>query len=146
MAARCVQLIHVMLQIRDLPLESCLAVRSSTSLARVAAMAAESGARYVLVREPSGDVKGVQLTSVATWMADQSPTTTAEEIPLVLGVQVELGTGVIDALSMMAHSTAAVLLVREPTLGTCQIVQRNLVELCAGINAAGIGKQPDLLS
>ena len=50
------------MQMRDLPLEQCLAVRSTTSLARVAELAAEAGARYVLVRELTGDVKGVQLT------------------------------------------------------------------------------------
>lgn len=124
---------------RDLPLESCLAVRPTTSLARVAELAAEAGARYVMVREEgSGDVRGVQLTSVANWMAQQSPTTTAEEIPLVGSVQVELGTSVFEALSMMAHSTAAVLLVREPKLGTCRIVQKNMVEMSAGMDAAGV--------
>ena len=133
------------MQMRDLPLESCLAVRSTTSLARVAELAAEAGARYVLVRELTGDVKGVQLTSVANWMAQQSPSTTAEEIPLVGSVQVELGTNVWEALTMMAHSTAAVLLVREPKLGTCRIVQRNMVEMSAGVDAAGVGKS-DLLS
>lgn len=127
------------MQMRDLPLEACLAVRSTTSLARVAELAAEAGARYVLVRELTGDVKGVQLTSVASWMAEQSPTTTAEEIPLVGSVQVELGTSVFEALSMMAHSTAAVLLVREPMLGTCRIVQKNMVEMSAGVDAAGVG-------
>jgi hypothetical protein len=132
-----------MLQIRDLPLESCLAVRSNTSLARVAAMAAESGARYVMVRAPTGAVKGVQLTSVASWMASQSPSTTAEEIPLVPGVQVELGTGVLEALGMMAHSTAVVLLVREPTLDTCQVIQRSIVEMSAGVSTAGVGRQPE---
>ena len=71
------------MQMRDLPLESCCAVRTTTTLARVAELAAEAGARYVLVREVTGDVKGVQLTSVANWMAEVSPTTTAEEIPLV---------------------------------------------------------------
>ena len=131
------------LQIRDLPLESCLAVRSNTSLARVVELATEAGARYVMVREPTGDVRGVQLTSVASWMAEQSPSTMAEEIPLVLSVQVELGTSVYEALSMMAHSTAAVLLVREPKLGVCRIIQRNIVEMSAGVNAAGVG---DLLS
>lgn len=134
-----------MLQMRDLPLETCLAVRSNTSLAKVAAMAAESGARYVLVREVTGDVMGVQLTAVASWMALQSPTTTAEEIPLVPGVQVEPGTNVMDALTMMASSTAAVLMVREPHLGTCQVVQRNLVELYAGVDSAGAATR-ELLS
>lgn len=129
-----------MLQIRDLPLESCLAVRSNTSLAMVAQMAAEAGARYVLVRELTGDVKGVQLTSVANWMAEQSPSTMAEEIPLVLSVQVEMGTSVYEALTLMANSTAAVLLVREPQLGLCHIVQRNMVEMSAGVNAAGVGE------
>ena len=133
------------MQMRDLPLESCLAVRATTSLARVVELAVEAGARYVLVREATGDVRGVQLTSVATWMAQQSPTTTAEEIPLVGSVQVELGTPVLEALSMMANSTAAVLLVREPTLGTCRIVQRNMVEMSAGVAAAGVGRN-DLLS
>lgn len=133
------------MQMRDLPLEPCLAVRSTTSLARVAELAAEAGARYVLVRELTGDVKGVQLTSVANWMAEQSPSTTAEEIPLVGSVQVEPGTNVWEALTMMAHSTAAVLLVREPQLGTCRIVQRNIVEMSAGVDAAGVGKT-ELLS
>ena len=126
------------MQMRDLPLESCLAVRSTTPLARVAELAAEAGARYVLVREVSGDVRGVQLTSVASWMAEQSPTSIADEIPLVGSVQVELGTNVWEALSMMANSTAAVLLVREPQLGTCRIVQRNMVEMSAGMDAAGV--------
>lgn len=126
-----------MLQIRDLPLESCLAVRSTTSLARVAELAAESGARYVLIREPTGDVKGVQLSTVASWMATQAPSNTAEEIPVVEGMQVELGTAVLDALTMLAHSPATVLLVREPKLDTCRIVQRNLVEMTAGADAAG---------
>lgn len=133
------------MQMRDLPLESCLAVHSTTSLARVAELAAEAGARYVLVREATGDVKGVQLTSVASWMAEVSPSTTAEEIPLVGSVQVELGTSVFEALTMMANSTAAVLLVREPKLGTCRIVQRNMVEMSAGVDAAGVGRS-DLLS
>ena len=133
------------MQMRDLPLESCLAVRTTTSLARVVELAAKAGARYVLVREATGDVRGVQLTSVASWMAQQSPTTTAEEIPLVGSVQVELGTNVWEALTMMAHSTAAVLLVREPQFGTCRIVQRNIVEMSAGVDAAGVGKS-ELLS
>jgi hypothetical protein len=133
------------MQMRDLPLESCLAVRSTTSLARVRELAAEAGARYVLVRELTGDVKGVQLTSVANWMAEVSPGTTAEEIPLVGSVQVELGTSVWEALTMMAHSTAAVLLVREPQFGTCRIIQRNIVEMSAGVDAAGVGRF-DLLS
>jgi predicted transcriptional regulator len=137
-AALFVQPAQVM-QMRDLPLEECLAVRTTTSLARVAQLAAEAGARYVLVREPTGDVKGVQLTSVANWMAEVSPSTTAEEIPLVGSVQVELGTSVWEALTMMANSTAAVLLVREPDEGTCRIVQRNLVEMSAGVDAAGVG-------
>jgi len=135
-----------MLQIRDLPLESCLAVGSTTSLARVAELAAEAGAHYILVREKTGDVRGVQLTSVANWMAKQSPTTTAEEIPLVLSVQVELGTSLYDALSMMSHSTAAVMLVREPKLGTCRIIQKNMVEMSAGIEAMGSGGTENLLS
>ncbi len=126
------------MQMRDLPLESCLAVRTTTSLARVVELAAEAGARYVLVRELTGDVRGVQLTSVASWMAEQSPTSSAEEIPLVGSVQVELGTSVWEALTMMANSTAAVLLVREPQLGTCRIVQRNMVEMSAGMDAAGV--------
>lgn len=129
---------------RDLPLEECLAVRTTTSLARVAQLAAEAGARYVLVREPTGDVKGVQLTSVANWMAEVSPSTTAEEIPLVGSVQVELGTSVMDALTMMANSTAAVVLVREE--GKCRIVQRNLLEMSAGVDAAGVGRSPGYLS
>ncbi len=129
---------------RDLPLEECLAVRTTTSLARVAQLAAEAGARYVLVREPTGDVKGVQLTSVANWMAEVSPSTTAEEIPLVGSVQVELGTSVMDALTMMANSTAAVVLVREE--GKCRIVQRNLLEMSAGVDAAGVGRTPGYLS
>ena len=127
------------MQMRDLPLESYLAVRSNTSLAKVAELAAEAGARYVLVRELTGDVLGVQLASVASWMAEQSPSSMAEEIPLVGSVQVELGTSVFEALSMMAHSTAAVLLVREPKLGTCRIVQKNMVEMSAGVDAAGVG-------
>lgn len=132
------------MQMRDLPLEECLAVRTTTSLARVAQLAAEAGARYVLVREPTGDVKGVQLTSVANWMAEVSPSTTAEEIPLVGSVQVELGTSVMDALTMMANSTAAVVLVREE--GKCRIVQRNLLEMSAGVDAAGVGRSPGYLS
>ena len=132
------------MQMRDLPLEECLAVRTTTSLARVAQLAAEAGARYVLVREPTGDVKGVQLTSVANWMAEVSPSTTAEEIPLVGSVQVELGTSVMDALTMMANSTAAVVLVREE--GKCRIVQRNLLEMSAGVDAAGVGRTPGYLS
>lgn len=138
------------MQMRDLPLESCLAVRTTTSLARVAELAAEAGARYVLVREPTGDVKGVQLTSVANWMAEVSPSTTAEEIPLVGSVQVELGTSVWEALTMMAQSTAAVVLVREPGVagnaGTCRIVQRNLLEMSAGVDAAGVGHKSAYLS
>ncbi|MDP1824115.1 MAG: hypothetical protein Q8L48_12760 [Archangium sp.] len=114
-------------------------MRSNTSLAKVAELAAEAGARYVLVRELTGDVLGVQLTSVASWMAEQSPSSMAEEIPLVGSVQVELGTSVFEALSMMAHSTAAVLLVREPKLGTCRIVQKSMVEMSAGVDAAGVG-------
>jgi hypothetical protein len=112
-------------------------VRSTTSLARVAELAAQAGARYVLIREPTGDVKGVQLTTVANWMAKQSPTSEADEIPVVEGVTVEPGTLVMDALGMLAHSPASVLLVREPQLGTCRIVQRNLVEMTAGVDAAG---------
>jgi|GEM_PF-6457109 hypothetical protein len=134
-----------MLQIQDLPLESCLAVRSNTSLARVVELAAEAGARYVLVREPTGDVKGVQLTTVANWMAAQSPSVLADEIPVVEGVQVELGTSVLEALTMLAYSPASVLLVREPTLGTCRIVQRNMVEMTAGVDAAG-ARRTELLS
>lgn len=126
-----------MLQIRDLPLESCLAVGSSTSLAHVARLAEEAGARYVLVREPSGDVRGVQLTTVASWMAEQSPSVTAEEIPLVEGMHVELGTTVIEALTMLATSHASVLLVRESRLGTCRIVQRNMVEMSASVHSTG---------
>ncbi len=126
-----------MLQMQDLPLESCLAVVGTTSLARVVELAAQSGARYVLVREATGDVKGVQLTSVANWMATQSPSVTAEEIPLVEGVQVELGTSLLEALTLLAYSPATVLLVREPTLGTCLVVQRNLLEMTAGLEAAG---------
>ena len=133
-----------MLSIRDLPLESCLAVRSTTTLQQVAALASEAGARYVLVRGLAGGVKGVQLTSVASWMAEQSPGSSAEEIPLVDSVQVELGTSVFEALSMMANSTAAVLLVREPTLGTCKIVHRNMVEMSAGVEAAGVGRTDHL--
>ena len=133
-----------MLSIRDLPLESCLAVRSTTSLQQVAQLATEAGARYVLVRGLAGGVKGVQLTSVASWMAEQSPGSSAEEIPLVGSVQVELGTSVFEALSMMANSTAAVLLVREPTLGTCKIVHRNMVEMSAGVEAAGVGRTDHL--
>lgn len=131
--------------IRDLPLESCLAVRSTTSLARVAELAAESGARYVLVRDSTGDVKGVQLTTVANWMAAQAPANLAEEIPVVEGVQVEPATTVMDALTMLAHSPATVLLVREPRMGTCRIVQRNLVEMTAGVDAAG-ARRTELLS
>lgn len=131
---------------RDLPLESCLAVRTTTLLGTVRELAAKAGARYVLVREPTGDVKGVQLTSVANWMAEVSPTTTAEEIPLVDSVQVELATNVWEALTMMAFSTAAVLLVREPQLGTCRIVQRNIVEMSAGVDAAGVGRAAERLS
>jgi len=99
----------------------------------------------VLVREPTGDVKGVQLTSVANWMAEVSPATTAEDIPLVGSVQVELGTSVWEALTMMAQSTAAVLLVREPQEGTCRIVQRNLLEMSAGVDAF-VGKSSGWLS
>ena len=126
-----------MLHIRDLPLEECVAVKSTTSLARVAEMAHETGARYVLVREATGDVKGVQLTTVANWMAEQAPTVTAEEIPVVEGVVVELATPVMDALSMSANSPAAVFLVREPKLGTCRVVQRSLVEMTAGLEVSG---------
>ncbi len=133
-----------MLQIRDLPLEFCLAVGSNTSLARVVMLATKAGARYVLVRQPSGLVKGVQLTSVAKWMAKQSPTTTAEEIPVVPGVQVELGTSVYEALSMLAHSTAAVLMVRESRLEGCRIVQRSMVEMTAGADAAGLRRAEHL--
>ena len=145
MSARHVQWLITMLQIRDLPLESCLAVRSTTSLARVAELAAEAGARYVLVRDPAGGVSGVQLTAVASWMAEHSPTTTAEEIPLVEGVQVELGTSLMEALTMLTHSTAAVLMVREPELGTHRVVQRNLVEMTAGVDAFS-GFRTELLS
>ncbi len=126
-----------MLQIQDLPLESCLAVGSSTSLAHVARLAAEAGARYVLVREPSGDVKGVQLTTVANWMAEQSPMETAREIPVVEGVHVEPGTTVLEALSLLATSPASVLLVRESKLGICRIVQRNMVEMSASVHSTG---------
>lgn len=129
-----------MLQIRDLPLEDCVAVKSTTSLARVAELAHASGARYVLVRETTGDVKGVQLTTVANWMAEQAPSVTAEEIPVVEGVLVELGTPVMDALSMSATSQAVVFLVREPQLGTCRVVQRSLVEMTAGVDANGARK------
>ena len=134
------------MQMRDLPLESCLAVRTTTSLARVAELAAEAGARYVLVREPTGDVKGVQLTSVANWMAEVSPSSSAEEIPLVGSVQCEPGTSVWEALTMMAQSTAAVVLVREPDESDCRIVQRNLLEMSAGVDAAGVGRTPGYLS
>ncbi|MFO0594855.1 MAG: hypothetical protein U0228_06115 [Myxococcaceae bacterium] len=133
-----------MLHVSDLPLESCLAVRTTTSLARVAELAAESGARYVLVREATGDVKGVQLTTVASWMAKQSPATTAEEIPVVEGVHVEPGTPVLEALTMLAHSPASVLLVRGDQAGTCRIVQRNLVEMSAGLDAMGTRRAPFL--
>lgn len=120
-------------------------MRSTTSLARVAELAAQAGVRYVLVREPTGDVKGVQLTTVANWMAQQSPTSDADEIPVVEGVTVEPGTSLMDALGMLAHSPASVLLVREPSLGTCRIVQRNLVEMTAGVDAAG-ARRTELLS
>lgn len=134
-----------MLHVRDLPLESCVAVRSSTSLARVTQLAEEAGARYVLVREATGDVKGVQLTSVAQWMAAQHPTTTAEEIPVVEGVHVEPGTSVMDALTMLAYSPASVLLVRRQQEGDTLIVQRSLVEMHAGVEAAG-ARRADFLS
>jgi len=126
-----------MLHVRDLPLESCLAVRTTTSLARVAELAEHVAASYVLVRDATGDVKGVQLTTVANWMAKQAPSQTAEEIPVVEGVQVEPGTSVMEALTMLAHSPASVLLVREAKEGTTRIVQRNLVEMTAGTDAAG---------
>ena len=134
-----------MLQISDLPLEECVSVKSSTSLANVAKLTKETGARYVLVRETTGDVKGVQLTTVATWMAEQAPSVTAEEIPVVEGMQVELGTSVMDALSMSASSAAAVFLVREPTLGTCRVIQRSMVEMSAGF-AGNAKRAADLLS
>ena len=54
------------LQIQDLPLESCVAVGCNTSVARAAEMATKDGARYVMVHEATGDVRGVQLTSVAS--------------------------------------------------------------------------------
>lgn len=123
--------------IRDLPLEPCLAVRATTSLGDVAAEAAQAGARYVVVRGATGDVKGVQLTTVASWMAEQAPTVTADALPVVDGMHVELTTTVLDALSMLATSPAAVLLVREPKFGTCRIVQRNVVELSASADASG---------
>ncbi len=122
-------------------------MRSSTPLARVLELAEEAGARYVLVRDPTGDVKGVQLTALVSWMAKQSPSATADEIPLVDSVLVELGTSVLEALMMMAFSTAAVLMVREPKLGTCRIVQRNIVEMTAGVDASGAGaRRTELLS
>lgn len=133
-----------MLQIRDLPLESCLAVRSTTPLHRVVQLAAQAGTRYILVRQPSGDVKGVQLATVAKWMARHSTTATASEIPVVPSVLVELGTTVYEALTMMAHSTASVLLVRESRLGPCRIVQRNMVEMTAGAAAAGLRRAEHL--
>ncbi len=126
-----------MLQIQDLPLETCLAVGSTTSVARVVELANKAGARYVMVREPTGDVRGVQLTSVASWMASQSPTVTADELPVVQGMQVERGTAVLDALTMLAHSSAPILLVRGGQLESCQVVQRNMVEMTAGVEAHG---------
>ncbi len=135
-----------MLQIRDLPLENCVAVGSNTSVARVAELAARAGARYVLVREATGDVRGVQLTSVANWMAAHSPLVTADELPVVPGVQVEPSTAVLDALTMLAHSTAPLLLVRgSSSSGSCLVVQRNLLEMTAGVEAAGVGRS-ELLS
>lgn len=107
------------------------------SLARVAELAAQSQARYVLVREPTGDIKGVQLMTVANWMAKQSPATTAEKIPVVASLQVDLGTSVYEALSLLATSKAGVLLIREPRLDTCRIVQRNMVEMTAAANSTG---------
>ena len=133
------------LQIQDLPLESCVAVGCNTSVARAAELATRAGARYVMVREATGDVRGVQLTSVASYMASQSPLVTADELPVVPGVQVEPGMAVLDALTMLAHSTAPIVFVRGTELEGCQVVQRNLLEMTAGVAAYG-GLRPELLS
>lgn len=134
-----------MLQIQDLPLESCLAVGCNTSVARVVELANRAGARYVMVRDAAGDVRGVQLTSVATWMASQSPTVTADELPVVQGVTVEPGTPVLDALTMLATSPSPILLVSGGTYDGCQVVQRNLVEMTAGVEGFG-PRRVELLS
>lgn len=126
-----------MLQIQDLPLEMCLAVGSNTSVARVAELANRAGARYVMVRNSDGDVRGVQLTSVASWMASQSPTVTVDEMPVVQGMTVEPGTAVLDALSMLATSSAPILLVSGGKFESCQVVQRNMVEMTAGVEGFG---------
>lgn len=134
-----------MLQIQDLPLETCLAVGSNTSVARVVELANRAGARYVMVREASGDVRGVQLASVASWMASQSPTVTVDEMPVVQGMTVEPGTPVLDALTMLATSSAPILLVRGGAYDGCQVVQRNMVEMTAGVEGFG-PPRGDLLS
>lgn len=98
-----------------------------------------------MVREATGDVRGVQLTSVASYMASHSPLVTADELPVVPGVQVEPSMAVIDALTMLAHSTAPIVFVRGTELEGCQVVQRNLLEMTAGVAAYG-GLRPELLS
>jgi hypothetical protein len=133
-----------MLQIRDLPLEQCLAVRSSTSLARVAELAAEIGSRYILVRTLTGEIKGVQLTTVASWMASRSPSVTVEAMPVVGSVvEVELTNTIVEALSLIAYSTASVLLVKE--FENCLVLQRNVLQMTAGLEANG-AYRPELRS
>ncbi len=134
-----------MLQIRDLPLETCVTVGCNTSVSRLAELAAKAGARYVMVREVTGDVRGVQLTSVANWMASQSPLVAASELPVVPGMQVEPGMAVLDALTMLAHSTAPLVFVHDGAQGDCQVVQRNMLEMTAGVDAAG-ARRSGLLS
>lgn len=133
------------LQIQDLPLESCVAVGCNTSVARAAEMATKAGARYVMVHEATGDVRGVQLTSVASYMASHSPLVTADELPVVPSMQVEPSTAVLDALTMLAHSTAPIVFVRGTASAGCQVVQRNMLEMTAGVDAAG-ARRADLLS
>jgi hypothetical protein len=125
-----------MLEIRDLPMESCVTVQNTTSLVRVAEMAAAAGARYVLVRGEGGEAKGVQMTSVASWMAEQKPAILASEIPVIESQQVEPQTLVLEALSMMAHSRSSVLLVWDSKLGTFSVVQRSVLEMTFGTHAA----------
>jgi hypothetical protein len=122
---------------RDLPLESCLTVTSTTSLAQFAALASRSGARYVVVRAPDGGVKGVQLMTVANWMADEHPTATAEHLPVVQSVQVPVGMEVLDVLTLLADSTASVLLVPDAHHAHERdlIIQRSLLEMSAGAHA-----------
>lgn len=125
------------MRIRDLPLEACVAVPSTAALNQVANLAARTGARYIMVHQPDGEVKGVQLTTVANWMANQAPTTTAATIPVVESVKVELGTPLLDVLTMLANTNATVLLVSEPEENRCRIVQRMLVEFTASAHQAG---------